>query len=447
MKPLQHHQTDGLAFLRRRDWRGNLFMEPGTGKTRIGLEVAKRARRTLCVAPLNPAQYVWPEQQREWAPELRIDVVTGDDEPGKRYKRLIKDPPDLAVMNPALLHWLYDVVREKRKLPYDALLLDESTFAKNHDSVSFRVLKAIEHCFDAVIPMTGTPAENSLHDIWAPCYLVDRGKALGPNIGSFRERYFRPVMRENYCSWKVSRPAELRLAAAPLCFVRRTGDCVDMPELSFQDVHFALSSAERRLYQNLREEHVVDVDEPFTIENAGVELDKLRQVSSGFVYNPEGETIFLGDSKVKALEESIDEACGRPTLIGYWYRGSLERIRKKFGDVPVINRHTDEFTKRRLLRDWRRGRIPVLYGQIATVALGINMQSPEASVCFYDMPWSHGLHWQFIRRVWRWGQETRVVARRLIARATVDGYCASVLRKKQVEEENFMTTILEEELL
>lgn len=422
-------------------------MEPGTGKSRIGLEVAKRARRTLCIAPTNPAHFVWPDQRNEWAPELRFELMTGDVAPGIRYKKMIKDPPDLCVMNPELLHWLYDVVRTKRRLPYDALLLDESTFAKSSDSTAFGVLKAIEHCFDAVIPMTGTPAENSLHDIWSQLYLVDRGEALGSKVGVFRERYFQPTLRENYVSWKCIRAEELRLAAAPLCFVRRTADCVDMPQLTFNDVHFSMSQIERQFYDQVKDEHYVDVDEPYTLENAGVELDKLRQVTSGFVYDQEAEPVMIGKSKVNALQECIDEACGRPMLVGYWYRGSLDRIRRMIGDVPAINRFTPTREKARLLRDWRLGRIPVLYGQIRTVALGINMQSPDASVVFYDMPWSHGLHWQFIRRVWRMGQTTRVTARRLIANMTVDGYVASVLRRKQRQEDDLLTTILEEELL
>ena len=424
-------------------------MEPGLGKTRIALEVARRARRTLVVAPPNPCEFVWPEQHREWANDMRFDMVTGDVPASERYRRLIKDPPEVAVMNFELLHWLYDVVRTKRRLPYEALIIDESGGMKNPDSVAFRVMKAIEGVFDAVVPMNGTPAENSLHDVWSQLYVVDQGQALGPRIGVFRERYFQYVMRENYGSWKCIRPAELRLAAAPLCFVRRTTDCVDMPKLSFRDVHFQLSNAERKFYDRMKDDSVVPIDEPYTLQNAGVVLDKLRQVTSGFVYDEDRNAVMVGKSKVRALREALEESSGQPTLVGYWYRGSMERIKSEFDeDFAVINRHTPSNEKRAILSDWRHGRLKILLGQIHNVAKGLNMQSPSsASVCFYDMPWSHGLHWQFIRRVWRLGQTSAVIARRLIARCTVDGYVARVLRKKQETEDDFMTTILEEELI
>lgn len=449
MRPLLHPQVDGLAFLRRRGWRGALFMEPGLGKTRLALEIAKRARRTLVLAPPNPCEFVWPDQHREWASDIRFDVVTGQVPAGERYRRLIKDPPDVAVMNYQLLHWLYDVVRTKRKLPYDCLILDESGEAKNHDSVTFRVLKSIEHLFDAVIPMNGTPAENSLHDVWSQLYLVDRGEALGPRIGVFRERYFSPVLRDKYVSWKCTRPAELRLAAAPLCFVRRTADCVDMPPIAFRDVKFKLDRAERKAYDTVKEDHILPVDEPVPLENAGVALDKLRQITSGFVYDEARVARSLGTSKLEALTEAIEEYSGQPVLVGYWYRGSMEQI-KEFTkeDIPTINRHTSSVEKRAILNDWKHGRLKWLLGQVSTVAKGLNMQSPgKAGVCFYDMPWSHGLHWQFIRRVWRLGQTGSVMVRRLIADRTVESYVAVKLKKKQQDEEDLMSTILEEEIL
>lgn len=441
-----HHQADGLSFLRRRGWRGAIFMEPGLGKTRLGYEIARRARRTLVMAPLNPAEFVWPQQRREWAKDMSFRLVRGT--PKERARMLFDEKPDVAVLNYELLHWLYDEVARRKRLPYDVCLLDESTWVKSGDSVAFRVMKALWPAFDAVIPMTGTPAENSLHDLWGQLHMVDDGEALGKKIGVFRERYCSPVTRENYVTWKVTRAEELRRAAAPLCFVRRAVDCLDMPPLVFRDVAFELSPRERSFYERVKEHQVVPLDEPIPLDNAGVALDKLRQVCSGFVYDEERVAHPVGESKAKALRECVEESFGRPMLIGFWYQGSKARIREALGrDVPAIDRLTPRVEKAMLLDMWEQGELPLLLGQVKTVALGLNMQSPDASVLFYDLPWSHGQHWQFIRRVWRQGQSTRVIVRRLIARRTCEGYVASVLRRKQREEDDLMRTILEEELI
>ena len=447
MLPSLQHQDDADAWLRRHGDSGALFMEPGLGKSRVAIRVARRARRTLIVAPPNPAEYVWPEQHRLWGSDMSFALARGT--PKERERILFDQRPDIAVLNSTLLHWFYDQVAKRRRLPYDLLVVDESTIAKNPDSIAFRVMKALRPAFDACIPMTGTPAENSLHDVWGQLYFVDQGKALGKRIGVFRERYCSAVLRENYVTWKVTRAEELRQAAAPLCFVRRTVDCIDMPELIFRDIHFDLAPRERRFYESVRTDHIVDAGrEPFPLENAGVVLDKLRQITSGFVYDEERTPHVVGNSKALALLDCVEEAMGRPMLIGFWYQGSKHRIREVLGrDVPAIDRFTSKQEKGILLDMWKDGELPLLLGQVQTVAYGLNMQSPEASVLFYDLPWSHGLHWQFIRRVWRQGQMTHVMVRRLIARATADVYVSYVLRRKQRDEDELLTTILDEELI
>lgn len=444
MLPLMTHQRDGLSFLRRRNWRGALFMEPGTGKSRVGIEVARRARRTMVLAPLNPCEFVWPDQMKEWGGDMSFRLARGT--PKERARIIFDEKPDVVALNYDLLHWLYDEIRTRRKMPYDVCLLDESTAVKSADSVAFRVMRAIHPVFDAVIPMTGTPAENSLIDLFGQLYMVDEGAALGDKVGVFRERYCRAVKRENYVTWQVARPDDLIRDAAPLCFVRRADDCLDMPELAFRDVVFKMGS-ERKVYERIRDAHVVDMfDEPMPLENAGVVLDKLRQVTAGFVYDEDRNPAFIGTSKRDALVECLEESGGMPQLVGFWYQGS-KRVIQKAIDAPAIDRYTSTAEKRRLLDDWKRGRIPVLLGQIKTVALGLNMQSPKAGIVFYDLPWSHGQHWQFIRRIWRNGQSTRVVVRRLLAKSTVDGYVARVLRRKQADEAELMSVILDEELI
>src|SRR5690606_12684492 len=105
-----------------------------------------------------------------------------------------------------------------------------------------------------------------------------------------------------------SRPDELRRDAAPLCFVRRATDCLDMPPLVFNDVCFELSNAERKLYDHVKQTHVVPLDEPIALKNAGVALDKLRQITSGFVYDEARQPQWAGTSKIDALRDCIIES-------------------------------------------------------------------------------------------------------------------------------------------
>lgn len=419
-------------------------MEPGLGKSRVALEAARKAHRTIIIAPPNPAELVWPEQRELWAPDMSFRLVRGT--PAERERILFDERPEIAVLNTTMVGWFYDVIARRRQLPYDLCVIDEATAVKNSDSIAFRALSRLQEHFDAIIPMTGTPAENSLHDIWAQLFLVDQGQALGAKIGVFRERYCRPVLRENYVRWEVHHPQLIWQHAAPLCFVRRANDCLDMPPLIFNDVYFDLTPKERAVFEKIDKKHIVDISTPFVVANTGVAYDKMRQVSSGFVYDEARNTHQIGYSKAEALRECLEEAYGNPVFIGFWFQGSKQTIFKTLGyELPTIDRYTSKKQKVELLARWNAGELPVLLGQIQSISMGPNMQSSNASVIFYDLPWSHGQHWQFIRRVWRFGQKTRVVVRRLIGKETKDSYVARILLKKQRNESDFLEQILRTE--
>ncbi|MER8170672.1 ATP-dependent helicase, partial [Acinetobacter baumannii] len=67
-----------------------------------------------------------------------------------------------------------------------------------------------------MIGLTGTPAPNSLMDLWAPVYLLDQGERLGKTITGFRDRYFIPAERDGHIvhKWRQKKEAEQRIYEA-----------------------------------------------------------------------------------------------------------------------------------------------------------------------------------------------------------------------------------------
>ena len=56
-------------------------------------------------------------------------------------------------------------------------------------------MKAVRPFVKRLIGLTGTPAPNSLIDLWSQVYLLDMGQRLGKFIGSYRNEYFIPDKR------------------------------------------------------------------------------------------------------------------------------------------------------------------------------------------------------------------------------------------------------------
>ena len=52
-----------------------IFMETGTGKTLVGLEIAKHLGKTLILCPLSVIETAWIDDCHKFYPELKIEIV------------------------------------------------------------------------------------------------------------------------------------------------------------------------------------------------------------------------------------------------------------------------------------------------------------------------------------------------------------------------------------
>ena len=91
-------------------------------------------------------------------------------------------------------------------------MIDESSSFKNHQSQRFKALKKAAAVSKRVIELTGTPAPNSLMDLWAQIFLLDQGERLETSITRFRNKYFNPDKRNQVVvfSYKPKPGAEKR---------------------------------------------------------------------------------------------------------------------------------------------------------------------------------------------------------------------------------------------
>ena len=71
--------------------------------------------------------------------------------------------------------------------------------------------------------------------------------------------------------------------------------------------------------------------------------------------------------------------------------------------------------------------------------MGLNLQGKGGIVIFYANTWNLENYEQFIQRVWRQGQEKRVIVYRIIAKGTTDEDVIKAL----AEKDHTQTTLLD----
>lgn len=439
------YQRQAIKFLLEHGAAG-LFLDPGLGKTAIALgafTILKRdalAERMLVVAPLRPAQLVWPAEIAKWAQfnALRCVVLHGKD---KREEHLRPGKFDVYVINYEGLDWL---ARQRGLDSFFAVLcLDESTKIKHTRTQRFKTLRNLLDRFARRWILTGTPAPNGLLDLFGQIFALDQGHALGRFITHYKAAYFMPTGYGGY-QWTPMRDAPRKIyeRLAPLVLRMSEQDYLKLPPLTVPaPIVVELPRAARRAYDQLERDLFARLDAgEVTAVNAAVALMKCRQVANGGVYvDLEGEddvktrrVEHLHDAKTEAVKDLVDELSGQPVLIAYEFAHDLARLRKALGaNVPHIGGGINGKALREIERAWNAGEIDKLLVQPQSAAHGLNLQAGGRALIWHSLTYSWEDYDQLVRRVYRQGQTQRVFVYRIVARDTVDEPIIAALNAKR----------------
>ena len=410
-----------------------LLLDPGLGKTSIIMatfKILKKAGlvdRMLVVAPLRPAQQVWPAEATKWAEfaGLTVTVLHGPDK-----DRLLDQDADINIINPEGLSWLES--RNVKPWPWEMLVVDESTRFKHTNTQRFKILRRLLGKFKRRYILTGSPAPNGLMDLFGQAFIMDQGNALGPYITGFRSAYFDATGFGGY-TWVLKDGAAERIyeRLRPLVLRMSAADYLDLPPLINNTVEVELPPAARKQYAAMEELLLAKVkDELVVAANAAAAAGKCRQIANGGIYGEDSKAYAIHEAKLDAVEELVEELSGKPALIAYEYDHDLQRLHTRFPDAPYIGGGVTAKRFKEIEIAWNLGLIPVLLAQPQSVAHGLNLQGTEAAVIWHSLTWNLEDYEQFVRRVWRQGQKGSVVVHHIVAKDTVDEVVMSTVAGK-----------------
>ena len=384
------------------------------------------ACRVLVVAPKRVAEDTWPREIQKWEHlhGLTFSLVLGSE---KERRAALSKQAMIYIINRENVSWLV----ENHRWDFDTLVIDELSSFKSSKAQRFRALKKVRPMCSRVIGLTGTPAPNTLIDLWPQIYLLDMGKRLGRFITHYRERFFVPDKRnrEIVYSYKLREGAEQKIydLIGDICISMKAADHLRMPELVFNRVEVHLSPRERKLYDTLKKDMVLTLrDGEVDAMNAASLSGKLLQLANGAVYSADGKALPIHSRKLDALEDLVEAANGKPVLVAYWYKHDLQRIQERFPDSRVIDTPKD-------ISDWNAGKIAIGLLHPASGGHGLNLQDGGSTVVWYGMTWSLELYQQLNARLWRQGQKnSTVIIHHIITVGTHDEDVLRALERKDM---------------
>ncbi len=414
-----------------------VLLAMGLGKTVITLSAIFNlmfdsflVHRVLIVAPLRVARDTWPEEVAKWdhLSELQIAVAVGSE---SERLAAVQRRADLLIINRENLKWL--VEESKSPHNFDMIVIDELSSFKNYRAQRSKALMKIRPKAKRIVGLTGTPSPNGLMDLWGQYRVLDMGERLGRFITPFRQAYFLPDKRNAHMvfSYKPAPHAEKEIhrLISDITISMQACDHLVMPELIATTVKVKLSERERKAYEQLKQDLVLDLaGQQITAANAGSLSGKLSQMASGAVYTDAGETTLLHDRKLEALEDIIEGANGQSVLIAYWFKHDLARLEAKLASLQVHHRRIDDSAS---IRAWNAKEVSVGLIHPASAGHGLNLQKGGNNLVWFSLTWSLELYQQTVARLWRQGQSAQtVVVQHLVCENTIDERVMQALEEK-----------------
>lgn len=430
---------------------GSLWLDPGLGKTAIVLSAFRilkskgLVKKMLVVAPLRPVHSVWPSEVKKWEQfaDYSIGVLHGGNK-----KKVLQQRHDIYVINFEGLPWLSSQLNGK-DWPFEILVVDEVSYLRNTQTQRFKCIKPLLNKFDRRWSLTGSPAPNSLLDIFGPQYIIDQGATFGPYVSRFRTEFFYPTGFGGY-EWKILPDGEARIHEKLDGKVLRMAalDHLDLPELTYNNIKVDLPAAARKIYKGFEDNLTIELaNGNITAVNAAVAVMKGQQIANGGSYlDADGSgnariSTHLHDAKTEAVLDLVEELSGQPCIIGYHFAHDLERLKVAFPNAPIIGSGVVGHKLDAIIDDWNAGKTTVLLAHPMSAGHGLNLQGTGHAVIWYSLTWSLEIYEQFIRRLWRQGQKNHIVVHHIIARDTVDEAILAAVQRKDKTQQKLLNAV------
>lgn len=411
-----------------------LMLDMGLGKTVITLTALWQlaldsfdVSRVLVIAPKRVAEDTWPKELAKWEhlTGLTSSLVLGS---AAERKAALQRKAFLYIINRENVAWLV----KNHYWDFDMVVIDELSSFKSNKAERFKAMKKVRPMVTRIVGLTGTPAPNTLMDLWPQMYLMDMGRRLGRFIGGFRDRFFLPDKRnrEIIYSYKPREGAEDAIYAliSDICISMKAADYLDMPERIDNRIEVSMSPKERKLYDDFQKDMVLSIgDEELDAVNAAVLSNKLLQMANGAVYGEDKKVIPIHDRKLDVLEDLVEAANGKPLLVAYWYKHDLQRIKARFKNARCIDTAKD-------IDDWNAGQIPLALIHPASAGHGLNLQDGGCTIVWFGLTWSLELYQQLNARLWRQGQKHTVVIHHIVTKGTHDEDVMRALENKDTRQ-------------
>ena len=326
------HQRDTARFLSLHR-RAFCFNEAGTGKTSAAIWAADYlmnqgiVKRVLVICPLSIMQSAWQADLFKTAMHRTCAIAHGT-----RRKRVIEGEYQFVIIN-------YDGVSAERdtirNAGFDLIIVDEANAYKNTSTVRWKTLAKLLTPSTYLWMMTGTPASQSPEDAFGLAKLVNPD-AVPKYRTAWKERVMTQITKFKWVPKTDARELVFNVLQPAIRYEK--AQCLDLPELTYQTRHVALTPQATKYYRELlKEMQIQAAGETISTVNAAAALSRLLQLSGGAVYTDDGNVVeFDVSPRLNVLHEVLEESPHK-VIVFVPYKHTLKLIETYLNNHGISN--------------------------------------------------------------------------------------------------------------
>jgi SNF2 family DNA or RNA helicase len=360
------------------------------------------------------------------------------DDKRTRLLRALAGDEQVFLINPEGFKIVLDDLSEE---DWDMVTVDESSMLKSPKSKITQKMQLFGGRVNRRVIMTATPRPNSSMDFWGQMAFLDQ--CLGGNFYAFRNKYFyedhsgyvwHPKSSDvDHEIWDVVSQRSYRV---------KLEDCVDLPGETTERVGIKLTGKLAEHYDDMLKNMCVQIDngkdeEGKIIDTQWklVQMNKLAQITSGYIFDNDGNSTFLADSP--KIQATIDMAKrlieDEDRFVVIWVRftktegKAIEEALSKYG---VSTLHGQTKNVKASVEAFKSKKNRVMIAHAASAKFGHTWTHSNVAIFHsYDYSWEN--FYQAKRRIYRLGQDKPVTYITNVAIDTVDEEILSKVFSKE----------------
>lgn len=377
-------------------------------------------------------------------------IPPGKDDKRTRLLQAFKGDARVFLINPESFKIVLDDIMDQE---WDMCTVDESSMLKSPKAKITQRMQLFAGSVRRRVIMTATPRPNTSLDLWGQMAFVDQ--SLGGNFYSFRNKHYyqdysgfnwipKEGTKTDHRIWDVVSDRSYRV---------KLEDCVDLPGETTETMSVELDGVLKQHYKNMLKNMVVELQagrrnkDGDRIDSQGkvidtqwqiVQMNKLSQITSGYIFDNEGNVEFLADSpKIKAtleMAERLVENEGRSVVIWARFAEEMRMLEESLSKYGVSTCHGRTKNVDKSVAAFKAGETKVMIAHARSAQFGHTWTHANVAI-FHSYDYSWEALYQAKRRIYRIGQKLPVTYVMNVARGTVDEeILARVFEKEEASE-------------